>query len=124
MTTILYIEDDPQQVELVGLLLAKEGIEVMGAREGESGAQLAFQHQPALVLMDINLPGASGVEVAQYFRSVPELAHIPIIALTSAMKQNIIQPHLGTLFQGYIPKPIMRPDLLNAVRQALTAIQN
>ncbi|MDX2136623.1 MAG: response regulator [Chloroflexota bacterium] len=111
-TNILYIEDDATQIELVRMFVAKEGFAILGAQDGMTGIQIALAQQPALILMDINLPSMNGVDVAYHMRNTPEIAHIPIIALTSTMKGSVIEPYVGTLFEAYVQKPITRADLL------------
>jgi CheY-like chemotaxis protein len=111
-TKILYIEDDATQIELVRMFVAREGFTVLGAQDGVVGLQIAQTQQPGLILMDINLPSMNGIDVAYHMRNTPEIAHIPIIALTSTMKGSVIEPYVGTLFDAYVQKPITRADLL------------
>jgi DNA-binding response OmpR family regulator len=114
-TKILYIEDDIQQLELVRIVVGKEGFQVFTAPDGMSGLALAQLERPAMVLMDVNLPGINGIEAAQQMRMLAGLEQVPIIALTSNMKLNMLQPHIGTLFNAYIQKPVLRKDLLACI---------
>jgi CheY-like chemotaxis protein len=115
-TKILYIEDDATQIELVRMFVAKEGFSIVGALDGLTGLHTAQAQQPALILLDINLPAMNGIDVAYHMRNTPAIAHIPIIALTSTMKGSVIEPYVGTLFDAYIQKPITRADLLAYVQ--------
>jgi CheY-like chemotaxis protein len=117
MSSILYIEDDIQQIELVQMFLTRESFQVLSAQNGGSGLALAREILPSLVLVDINLPVMSGIEVAQHLRAYPETAHIPLIALTSSMKLGALQPYVGTLFDSYLSKPVLRQDLIAVIRQ-------
>ncbi len=119
-TRILYIEDDPTQAELIHILLTKEGFDVTLADDGASGLQAAAEILPELVLMDVNLPVMTGIEVAEHIRALPKLAHVPIIALTSNIKYGAIQPFIGELFADYLQKPIMRRDLLACIERCLS----
>ena len=118
-TRILYIEDDPTQIELIRILLTKEGFEVITASDGASGLQAAADTLPDLVLMDVNLPVMTGIEAAEHMLALPQLAQVPIIALTSNVKFGAIQPYIGTLFAAYLQKPIMRRDLLTCIAECL-----
>lgn len=113
---ILYVEDDVQQVELVRIVMAKDGIQVVTALDGMSGLAIARSEQPDLILMDINLPGITGIDTAQRIRGLPETAHIPIVALTSNMKLGALQGYMGAIFDAYLQKPVLRQDLLACVR--------
>jgi CheY-like chemotaxis protein len=114
---ILYIEDDIQQIELVELVLSREGFEVMTSKDGGTGLALAQQYLPLLVLIDINLPVMNGIEVAQHLRHAPETASIPLIALTSSMKLGTLEQYVGTLFNAYLPKPFHRHELIALIRE-------
>lgn len=83
MAVILIIEDNEQNLYLETFILQKNGHEVIQARNGETGIALAAQTHPALILLDIQLPGMDGYTVARELRKNPEIAHIPIIAVTS-----------------------------------------
>ena len=80
---ILCIEDNPVNWRLVQRLLTQAGYQMHWASDGLKGYELALALNPALVLLDINLPGLSGFEVATKFRQSPELKGIPLVALTA-----------------------------------------
>src|SRR5262249_11444656 len=85
--TVLVIEDNELNMKLFHDLLRTRGHTVLQAREGTSGFELARQHRPDLILMDIQLPGVSGLVVAGWIKEDAELKSIPIIAVTAmAMK--------------------------------------
>lgn len=122
MLKVLYIEDDPQQVEIIRMFLARENVDVVTARDGISGLQAVQQEEPALVLIDINLPAMTGLEVAEHVRADPHLCHIPLIALTSTMKFIHQTSDIERLFDAYLSKPIMRADVVNCVRSLIGQI--
>ncbi len=103
---ILCIEDNPVNWRLVQRLLGQAGFEMHWAEEGMSGYQMAIDIKPDLVLLDINLPGLSGFEVAAKFRQHPELKSIPIVALTAKTLKSDRETALVAGCDGFIPKPI------------------
>lgn len=102
---ILYIEDKADNRLLVQRVLLAEGIGVIEAENAEQGIILAKMERPDLILMDINMPGKDGYSATADIRNMPELDHIPIIALTAnVMKGDKERFDAGC--DGYIPKPI------------------
>jgi CheY-like chemotaxis protein len=113
-TKILCIEDNPVNYRLVQRLLSQAGYEMHWAEEGLKGFEMALEIKPELVLLDINLPGLSGFEVATKFRQQPELKHTPIVALTAKTLKSDRDTALVAGCDGFIPKPI---DPFTFVRQ-------
>ncbi len=103
---ILCIEDNPVNYRLVQRLLTQAGYEMHWAEEGLRGFEMAMELKPDLVLLDINLPGLSGFEVATKFRQQAELKHTPIIALTAKTLKGDRETALVAGCDGFIPKPI------------------
>lgn len=103
---ILCIEDNPVNWRLVQRLLGQAGYDMHWAEEGLQGYQMAVELKPALVLLDINLPGLSGFEVATKLRQNADLNHIPIIALTAKTMKIDRETALVSGCDGYISKPI------------------
>ncbi|MFA5140815.1 MAG: response regulator [Elusimicrobiota bacterium] len=103
---ILYVEDNPQNFYLVQYLLTARGHEVLGARDGRDGLELAARSKPDLILLDIQLPVMDGYAVARAFRENPGLAEVPIVALTSYAMPGDRQKALQAGCDGYIEKPI------------------
>lgn len=103
---ILVIEDHPDSRELMSFLLTQSGYEVVSAADGMSGLEAARRTHPDLIISDIQLPLMNGFEVAAAIAADPDLAHIPLIAVTaSAMagdRENIIRSG----FHDYVSKPI------------------
>ena len=113
-TKILCIEDNPVNWRLVQRLLAQAGYSMHWAEEGLKGFEMALDLKPDLVLLDINLPGLSGFEVATKFRQHPDLKQTPIIALTAKTLKSDRDTALVAGCDGFIPKPI---DPFTFVRQ-------
>lgn len=103
---ILCIEDNPVNWRLARRLLEQAGCEMFWAEEGLKGFEMALELRPDLVLLDINLPGLSGFEVATKFRQQSELKSTPIIALTAKTQKIDRETALVAGCDGYIPKPI------------------
>lgn len=104
--TVLVIEDNEQNLYLVTFLLEKSGYEVLQARDGHEGIAMAGQIVPLVILLDIQLPGMNGYEVAQVLRENPALANVPIIAVTSYAMVGDRERALAAGCTGYIEKPI------------------
>ena len=103
---ILLIEDNEQNCYLATFLLSARGWEVVHAEDGPSGIALAGQSDPALILLDIQLPGMDGYAVARALRLEPRLKNIPIIAVTSYAMAGDRERCLAAGCNGYIEKPI------------------
>ena len=120
LRTILYIEDNPANLELVEQLMARRpDLRLLGAADGELGIEFARACQPEVILMDINLPGISGLEVMKILRADPATAHIPIIALSANAIPRDIEKALEAGFFNYLTKPIRVNQFLDALDAAL-----
>ena len=106
---ILIIEDNDQNLYLVTFLLEKHGYLVHAARDGMEGVARAAALRPDLILLDIQLPGMDGYTVARHLRENPDLASVPIIAVTSYAMTGDREKALEAGCTGYIEKPI-NPD--------------
>jgi putative two-component system response regulator len=103
---ILVIEDNDLNLKLVRTLLKLEQYQVLEAVNAEQGIDLAQRHRPDLILMDIQLPGMDGLQATRYLKSVEELMHIPVVALTSYAMEADRQKALEAGCADYIAKPI------------------
>src|SRR5512132_2319171 len=116
---ILVVEDNDNNRLLVRDVLQASGYVVAEAESAEDGLRMAAEQRPALILMDIQLPGMNGIEALQRLRADPDTRAIPVIAVTaSAMTQDRRQI-LAAGFDGYQPKPISVKGFLQAVREML-----
>ncbi|HRY76300.1 MAG TPA: response regulator [Methanoregulaceae archaeon] len=106
MTDILYIEDNDQNFYLVSFILKAKGYEVIRARDGREGIDLAGTLAPRLILLDIQLPVMDGYATARELRKNPDLATIPVVALTSYAMPGDREKALAAGCTGYIEKPI------------------
>jgi CheY-like chemotaxis protein len=109
MKRILVIEDNETNMYLIGFILMKNGHEVIEARSGEEGVELAIKEKPDLILMDIQLPGIDGLEATRRIRESEADEEVTIIALTSYAMTGDRDKALSAGCTGYIEKPI-NPD--------------
>ncbi|MGV8866791.1 MAG: ATP-binding protein [Janthinobacterium svalbardensis] len=118
---VLYVEDNPANLILVEQLIARRSdLGMLSAVDGHLGITLARQHQPDLILMDINLPGISGTEVLGLLRVDPLTAHIPVIALSANALPRDVRKGLDAGFLRYLTKPINVPEFMEALDTALS----
>lgn len=116
---ILYIEDSSSNRLLVRRILLVEDYEVLEAEDGIIGIEIARQEHPDLILMDMNLPDVDGYEMTRRIRATPELADIPIVAMTANVMEGDREKTLEAGCVGYIPKPIDVDELPQQVAQYL-----
>ena len=120
MKKVLVIEDNELNMKLVKSLFRFSKFEVIEAADAENGIQLAREHKPFLILMDIQLPGMDGLEATRRIKHDNDLKDIPIIALTSyAMQGDEDKAHEAGCI-GYITKPIDTRNFLAAIDQYLS----
>ena len=120
LKTILYVEDNPANLELVEQLVARRSdLRLLSAADGNLGLEYARAYLPDLILMDINLPGISGIEAMRVLRANPTTAHIPIIALSANAVPRDIEKALEAGFFGYLTKPIMVGQFMTVLDDAL-----
>lgn len=110
---ILVIEDNEVNLYLVTFMLKKSGYEVIPARNGREGLELAGRIEPDLILLDIQLPVMDGYGVARELKKNPALAHVPIVAVTSYAMAGDRERILAAGCEGYLEKPI-NPETFTA----------
>ena len=116
---ILLVEDNDNNRLLIRDVLQASGYRVIEAETAEDGVRMAAEQRPALVLMDIQLPGMSGIEALQRLRADPVTRAIPVVAVTaSAMTQDRRQI-MAAGFDGYQSKPISVKSFLQTIREIL-----
>ncbi|MDZ4164531.1 MAG: response regulator [Smithellaceae bacterium] len=119
MKTILVIEDNEQNLYLVTFILEKNGYQVIAARDGWEGIELAHQVKPDLILLDIQLPVIDGYAVARELRQNQELEGIPIVAVTSFAMTGDRERTLAAGCIGYIEKPINPETFMKDIEEYL-----
>ena len=106
MKRILVVEDNETNMYLIKFILEKNGYEVIEAKEGVVGVELAIKEKPDLVIMDIQLPDINGLEATKRIRASEADSEIPIVALTSFAMAGDKERALAAGCTGYIEKPI------------------
>jgi two-component system, cell cycle response regulator DivK len=114
---ILIVEDNEKNLKLVRDILQFKGYQTLEATRALAGIALAERHQPALILMDIQLPDVDGVSALGQLRANPATAHIPVAALTAFAMRSDRERLLAAGFDGYLEKPIDIRAFPDQIRQ-------
>ncbi|MEM7741754.1 MAG: response regulator [Pseudomonadota bacterium] len=118
--TILVVEDNELNMKLFHDLLEVQGYGILQSGNGDEAFQLALDHIPDLILMDIQLPERSGTEVARQMKSEPKLADVPIIAITAFAMKDDEERIRASGCDDYLAKPISVTEFLEKVKRYLT----
>ena len=120
LRTLLYVEDNPANLELVEQLVAmRTDVRLISATDGSVGVEFARSLQPDVILMDINLPGISGIQALQILQGDQSTKHIPVIALSANAMASDIEQGLQLGFFHYLTKPIRVRDFMHTLDAAL-----
>jgi CheY-like chemotaxis protein len=124
LRTLLYVEDNRANMQLVEQLIARRpDMRLLSAEDGTRGIALARIHQPEVILMDINLPGISGIQALKILREDPVTAHIPVLAISANAMPRDIKKGLEAGFCRYLTKPIKVDEFMAALDMALELAQ-
>ena len=118
---ILIIEDNEKNRKLVRDVLQVKGYKTIESETAEEGLKLALEKSPALVLMDIQLPGMDGITALKQLRANPQTKSVPVIAITASAMTNNRQAMLAEGFDGYQSKPISLKDFLGEIERVLVS---
>jgi CheY-like chemotaxis protein len=125
LRTLLYVEDNPANLQLVERLIARRNdLRMLCAVDGNQGVEMARSCLPDVILMDINLPGISGIKALEILRADVSTAHIPIVALSANAMPRDIQKGMQAGFFRYLTKPIKVSDFMDALNAALLFAEN
>jgi CheY-like chemotaxis protein len=117
--TLLYVEDNTANLRLVEQLVARHpGMRLLSALDGSAGIEMAREHRPDLILMDINLPGIGGIQALKILREDPVTARIPVLAISANAMPGDIKKGLEAGFFRYLTKPIDLDELVAAMEAA------
>jgi CheY-like chemotaxis protein len=118
--TLLCVEDNPANLTLVQKLVARRpDIRLLTARDGTRGIEIARAEAPSIILMDINLPGISGIQALKMLSAIPETASIPVIALSANAMPHDIRKGIEAGFFRYLTKPIKVDEFMDTLDSAL-----
>lgn len=117
---ILCIEDEPEMIDLIRLILGRRGFEVIGATGGVEGLKMIRQEKPDLILLDLMMPDMDGWEVYQQMKADTSTKDIPVIVVTAKAQSidKVLGLHIAKV-DDYIAKPFSPQDLLNSVEKVL-----
>jgi CheY-like chemotaxis protein len=122
MTTILIVEDNEMNRDMLSRRLERNGFEVLIAVDGEKGLEVARANMPDLILMDMSLPVVDGWEATRRLKADDRLKHIPVIALTAHAMANDRDKALEAGCNDYDTKPIELPRLLGKMEALLVGV--
>lgn len=113
---ILCIEDEPEMIDLIRLILGRRGFEVVGAAGGKEGLEKVRQKPPDLVLLDLMMPDMDGWEVYQQMKADEKTKDVPVIVVTAKAQSidKVLGLHIAKV-DDYIAKPFSPQELLNSV---------
>jgi CheY-like chemotaxis protein/anti-sigma regulatory factor (Ser/Thr protein kinase) len=122
---LLYVEDNPANLKLIEqLIVRRPDLRLLTAQNGNDGVNLARGYLPDVILMDINLPGISGIEAMKIIHLDPATAHIPIVALSANAIPSDIEKGLEAGFFRYLTKPIKVNEFFKTLNEALEFAQD
>ncbi|MBM4277527.1 MAG: response regulator [Deltaproteobacteria bacterium] len=116
---ILIVEDNPQNMRLTEMVLSAESYTLLEATNGEEALEVAKEECPDLIIMDVQLPKMSGLEVTRKLREIPEFSRTPIIAITAYAMKGDKEKALDAGCNAYLSKPISARDLPNLIAKML-----
>jgi two-component system cell cycle response regulator DivK len=116
---ILIVEDNPQNMRLVEMALRAEHYFLLEATNGEDALEIAKKERPDLIIMDVQLPKMSGLEVTRKLREIPEFNQTPIIAVTAYAMKGDEEKALDAGCSAYLSKPIRARELPNLIAKML-----
>jgi two-component system cell cycle response regulator DivK len=124
MSLVLIIEDNEKNMKLARDVLQAKGYSTVEAVTGEEGVKLAKERKPDLVLMDIQLPGISGIEAFKQIRADAKTKAIPVIALTASVTPTDRTAITAAGFDAFLGKPINLKEFVETVRRLVEGAKN
>jgi len=117
---VLCIEDEPEMIDLIKLILERKGFEVLGAVGGKEGLEVIRREMPDLILLDLMMPEVDGWEVFRQMRADEQLKDIPVIVVTAKAQSidKVLGLHIAKV-DDYVTKPFGPQELLKSVNKVL-----
>ena len=117
--TILVVEDNAMNMKLFCEILEGMGVTSLCAPDGQTGLDLALNQRPDLILLDMQLPDISGLDVAQIIKANSDIKHIPIIAVTASVMKGDEERIMASGCDVYVSKPVQIAEFMRVIRQVL-----
>lgn len=122
--TILIVDDEATTAEMFSLMLENEGYQTAVVHGTGTAIRAIQQHRPSLVLVDVMMPGLSGLELCRFIRREPDLRDLPVIIASAMSQPEDVQAGLEAGANVYLMKPISKADLLEGLETALQSTDN
>jgi two-component system, OmpR family, response regulator VicR len=121
-TRIVYIEDDPEMIELVALIVERRGYRLIGAQGGREGLDIIFKNPPDLILLDLMMPDIDGWDVYHQIKANHATQNIPVIIISakSLAIDRVLGLHIAKV-DDYITKPFRPQELLTSIEKVMQA---
>lgn len=118
--SILYIEDDPEMIDLVTLILSRRGYQVKGAHGGRQGLDILQEFHPDVILLDLMMPDVDGWDVYHQIKAMDSLRNVPVIIITAKAQaiDRVLGLHIAKV-DDYISKPFRPKELLDSIDKIL-----
>lgn len=122
---ILCIEDEPEMIELISLILERHNFKVTGALGGQEGLEVLKSELPELILLDLMMPDMDGWDVYKQIKADPALANIPVIVVTAKAQSidKVLGLHIAKV-EDYVTKPFVPDDLVASVTRVLGSVDS
>ncbi|HWS39131.1 MAG TPA: response regulator [Actinoplanes sp.] len=120
MTTVLVADDDADIRDLVAFKLEQAGLEVLAVGDGQTAVETARTRLPALAVLDVSMPGLSGIDVCRMLRSDPNTAGMLIIMLTARVQEQDVEGGFSAGADDYVTKPFSPRELVSRIQALLT----
>jgi DNA-binding response OmpR family regulator len=123
MALVLVADDDPDIRDLVTFKLEQIGAETIAVEDGETALAMIIQRRPALAILDIAMPGLSGIDVCRMVRADPEIAHTPVLMLTARVQEQDVEHGFAVGADDYVTKPFSPRELMSRIQTLLSRVR-
>ncbi len=120
MTVVLVADDDADIRDLVAFKLEQAGLEVVAVEDGQAALERARERQPALAVLDVSMPGLSGIDVCRMLRADPATAGILVIMLTARVQEQDVEGGFSAGADDYVTKPFSPRELVSRIQALLS----
>lgn len=121
---ILVVDDEKGALMLIGIMLDKEGFQVLKAHDAPSAIAVLDQHTPDMIILDVMMPGMSGIDLCRVIRGRSATQDTPILMLSADRNSQSVIEGMAAGANDYLPKPILHHDLVAKVRSILDTSRN